>query len=325
MLLVEPTVNANWYALTLALNYRSISMTFTKAFSFTHESTNVAWPRPSSFSRRQSITGQANAGTEPGFLLFQLRKAQSHWYQELYQSGSTPLADPTNFVWTMCRDMKEWADSLPKTLPAGFKAWFDLEMQYSFVFLLAPGSERMPYMTNYNRLLIFEYALAYLDKIYEISHNRGSEAFYTYHDALRVYFISRQFMEVLKSTEEFLLSGMPLAAPPTEYGKAPPPPLPLGSATSSGDTVGRSLACLERTGLTLAKYGQRWENSNALKQLFDQEASQIVERLHVRQNLKRRVSPVQSVSPPAREMRWVDVNMESIMKGNTGNNGLRGV
>ncbi|KAH7026385.1 fungal-specific transcription factor domain-containing protein [Microdochium trichocladiopsis] len=302
---------------------RTISMSFARAFSFTHGSINVAWPRASSFARRQSITGQPHTGTEPGFLLFQLRRAQSHWYQELYQSGSVPLKDPTNFVWTMCRDMKEWGETLPSSLPTGFRAWFDLELHYSFVFLLAP-SERTPYMTDYSRLLIFEYSMAYLDKIYDVSHNSASGAFYTYHDALRVFFIASQFIAVLRDAEDLLLSGNPLPSPPSEYGKPPPPSLPPGAATTSGESIQRSLRCLQRTGLTLAKYGQRWENSVALKQSFDIISAEVVERLGVRQSLKQQASPPQSVSPPAREMRWVGVDMESIMKGSTGGNGARG-
>lgn len=298
-------------------------MSFARAFSFTHGSINVAWPRASSFARRQSITGQTQQGSEPGLLLFQLRQAQSHWYQELYQSGSTPLKDPTTFVWTMCRDMKEWGDSLPSSLPVGFRAWFDLELHYSFVFLLAP-SERTPYMTDHNRLLIFEYSLAYLDRIYDVSHNGTSSAFYTYHDALRVFFIASQFIAVLRDAEELLLSGMPVATPPSEYGKPPPPSLPAGAATVAGESIGRSLRCLQRTGLTLAKYGQRWENSVALKQSFDMISAEVMDRLGARQSLKQHSSPPQSVSPPAREMRWVGVDMESIMKGSTGGNGVRG-
>ncbi|KXJ92095.1 fungal-specific transcription factor domain-domain-containing protein [Microdochium bolleyi] len=302
---------------------RAISMSFARAFSFTHGSINVAWPRASSFARRQSITGQSHPGSEPGFLLFQLRRAQSHWYQELYQSGSVPLKDPTTFVWTMCRDMKEWGDSLPASLPAGFRAWFDLELHYSFVFLLAP-SERTPYITDHNRLLIFEYSLAYLEKIYDVSHSSTAGAFYTYHDALRVFFIASQFIAVLRDAEELLLSGMSIATPPSEYGRPPPPSLPPGAATLSGESIGRSLRCLQRTGTTLAKYGQRWENSVALKQSFDIISAEVVERLGVRQSLKQQASPPQSVSPPAREMRWVGVDMESIMKGNAGGNGVRG-
>ena len=107
-------------------------MVHARAFSFTDDATNVGWPRPSSFSRRASITGQMLSGSEPAFLLFQLRRAQSHWYQRLFQSEPTPLQDSSSFIWQMCQEMKEWAEALPSTLPAGMRALFDLEVRYSF-------------------------------------------------------------------------------------------------------------------------------------------------------------------------------------------------
>ncbi|KAI1107724.1 fungal-specific transcription factor domain-containing protein [Jackrogersella minutella] len=158
---------------------RSISMVHAHAFSFTDASTNVAWPRPSSFSRRASITGKILSGSEPAFLLFQLRRGQSHWYQALFQAEPTPLPDSSSFIWQMCQDMREWGEALPNSLPVGNER------------AVRPRAA---------------HAIAYLDRIFEIAHSPMKTAFYTHHDALRAFFMASQFVAVLRDAEDLLLS-----------------------------------------------------------------------------------------------------------------------
>lgn len=295
-------------------------MVHARAFSFTDDTTNVGWPRPSSFSRRASITGQMLSGSEPAFLLFQLRRAQSHWYQALFQSDSTPLPNSSSFIWQMCQDMREWAEALPGSLPVGMRSLFDLEVRYSFVYCIAP-SARAPYLTDYGRLLIFEHTIAYLDHIHEVSHGGVNTAFYSYHDALRVFFMASQFIAVLRDAEDILLLGVHIPAPPVEYGKPMPLPLPNRRGGPLADNLERSIGCLERTTLTLAKYGERWEDSIALQRSYEIISREILDRLRLRRQLKQqqRAPPSQGVSASVpREMRWVGVDVGSMMRGNLG-------
>lgn len=297
---------------------RSISMVYTRAFSFTDAATNVAWPRPQSFSRRASITGQMFSGSEPAFLLFQLRRAQSHWYQALFQAGSSPMADATTFRWQMCQDMAEWADALPTSLPAGMRELFDLELRYSYVYCLAP-SARAPHINDYGRLLIFEHAMAYLHGIYETSQSGGHRGFYSHHDALRVFFMANQFLAVLRGAEDLLLAGVTVVPPPMEPGRPQAPPLPPRPGGPAADNLKRIMSCLEKTIQTLARYGQRWEDSAHLKMTFEGLAADIMDRLRRRQQIRQQTSPPQNISPPmTREMRWVGVNVEDMMRANMG-------
>ncbi|KAI1770289.1 fungal-specific transcription factor domain-containing protein [Hypoxylon cercidicola] len=303
---------------------RSISMVHARAFSFTDAATNVAWPRPQSFSRRASITGQILSGSEPAFLLFQLRRAQSHWYQALFQAEPTPLPDSSSFIWQMCQDMREWAEALPTSLPVGMRELFDLELRYSYVYCIAP-SARAPHMTDYGRLLIFEHAIAYLDRVFEISHGGGggnakTTAFYSYHDALRVFFMASQFVAVLRDASDLLLAGVTPPIPMVELGRAPPPPLPPRPGGPAADNLERSLGCLERTTRTLAKYGERWDTCVALKQSFEMISQELVDRLRVRKQIKQRSPPPQQnvSSQMPREMKWVGVDVEALMRGSSG-------
>ncbi|KAI1484451.1 fungal-specific transcription factor domain-containing protein [Biscogniauxia mediterranea] len=297
---------------------RSISMVHARAFSFSDAATNVAWPRPSSFSRKASISGQFLPNCEPAFLLFQLRRAQSHWYQALFQADPAPLVDSSSFIWEVYQDMRDWADALPRTLPLGMRDLFELELCYSFVYCISP-SARAPQLTDYGRMLIFEHSIAYLDRIYEIAHSGMNTAFYTYHDALRVFFMANQFIAVLRDAGDLLLSGVTLPPPPVEPGKTPPPPLPTRPGGPMADNVERSLNCLERTSRTLARYGEKWDDSVSLKTTFDRISKELIDSLHMRQQIKQRTSPPQHVQPPMpRAVRWVDVDVEALMRGNVG-------
>ncbi|GAP83005.2 putative positive regulator of purine utilization [Rosellinia necatrix] len=371
---------------------RSISMVLTRAFSFTDAAANVAFPRPSSFGRRTaSIAGQpppppgapgGGAGCEPAaLLLFQLRRAQSHWYQHLSQSGGNGGLPDENgnshdaaFAWRVCHQMQEWAERLPRAgLPPGVRGLFDLELRYSLVYCVSPSAKSPP-LTDYDRLFIFEHAAAYLDHVYEITHHQNSHphshhhgaadgrgggggiggggggmagGFYSFHDALRVFFMASQFVAVLRDAEDFLLSGVVPALPYSRDGgggtavmpprlpprRAPPP----GGAGGGGvDNLERSIACLERTASTLAKYGERWDDSVTLRRSFDHISRHVVERLRLRRSTRHHnhlikqeppsppplIMHQQQTSQPQMagvgDMRWVEMNVEAMMRGGGG-------
>ncbi|KAG6001826.1 hypothetical protein E4U21_003788 [Claviceps maximensis] len=267
---------------TYALD-RAVSMAHARPFSFTDDSTNVAFPHGIKLVEKQAaskaISGPQSA--DPALLLFQLRRAQSYWYQVLYQSDTTPLADPSSFLWQMCLDMREWQESLPVTLPVDTRQMFDQELRYSYVYCLAP-SNKAPHITDYTRLLIFEYSLEYLNTMYDIAYNGLPGALYTYHDALKVYFMGNQFLAVLRDAQDLILSGAPVAPPPCAPGSAPPAPIPrrhLKPGIPIETNLDRSLWCLERTPKTLELYGMRWEDALMLKQSFEQLSGEIVDRL----------------------------------------------
>jgi hypothetical protein len=129
-------------------------------------------------------------------------------------------------------------------------------------------------------MLIFEHAIAYLDRIYEVAHAVMNTAFYTYHDALRVYFMGSQFVAVLRDDGDALISGANVPIPLPLPGKPSPPPLPQRfDGTSGDDNLDRSLRSLERVSLTLKKYGERWEDALALKQSFEMISGEVLASL----------------------------------------------
>lgn len=313
---------------------RAISMVHARTFSFTDDATNVAFPATSMKDSSQVAIATPQS-FDSALLLFQLRRAQSFWYQELYQSHSgTPLQDPIGYVWQMCLEMREWGESLPATLSPAIRQMFEQELRYSYVYCISP-SGRVPQISDYHRTIIFEYSIAYLDTMHAIVQNGWTSGFYTYHDALKVYFMATQLLAVLWAAENMLLTGAQVPVPMQRPGGPPPPPVPryaLNHGMTRPDNLRRSLYCLERVGHTLGKFGERWEESAMLKLSFEGISTKTIKRLAMQrdaqeaaldqpsnhfhtngqmpmaaQNLQQQ--PQQSQQQQAREMRWVGVNV----------------
>ncbi|KAM3071399.1 hypothetical protein ACMFMF_007871 [Clarireedia jacksonii] len=297
---------------------RSISMVHARAFGFTDDSSSVAYPSMpvtilNNKARKDSISGPQSM--ETAHLLWQLRRAQSSWYQELFQSSREPLPQGSNYIWRMCQEMREWSDSFPNSLPIVFKEFFDLELLYSYVYCLAPSC-RVHIVSDYAKGLIFEYAIAYMQKIFPISQDPINTAFYTYHDALRVYFVGSQLMAVLSDNQDQLLSGMVLSYPPAGIGSPPPMPLSIINGT---DNTNRSLNCIHHIKETLRTFGHRWEDSKALLSSFEAQAEPIIASLFMRKQRIKEGSPARHSPPYLQQARydqriyqikdeWADVN-----------------
>ncbi|KAG4415888.1 hypothetical protein IFR04_010963 [Cadophora malorum] len=272
---------------------RSISMVHARSFSFTDDSTSVMLPlvtSPMPASGQSSTNGPHSL--ETAFMLFQLRQLQSSWYQELFQSSRDPLQNSSTYIWQMCQEMREWSESFPDSLPLAFKEFFDLELLYSYVYCLAPSC-RVQTVINYGKTLIFEYSIAYMQKIFPISRDPINTAFYTYHDALRVYFVGGQFVSVLLENQDQLLNGgLPYA--PILAGAPPPPPLPNNAGI---DSIDRSINCVTHIKETLRTFGHRWEDSKALLSSFELQAEPLIAALHRRKHHIEEISR-SSHSPP---------------------------
>ncbi|PHH51106.1 hypothetical protein CFIMG_006199RA [Ceratocystis fimbriata CBS 114723] len=277
---------------------RAISMVHARAFSFTDDAINVVIPK-ATIAKPAEQAPATNNGAPPSSApsppplilpaqhLFQLRRTQSLWYQTLFQSDDQDISDTPSFIWKMCADMKDWNSSLPSTQPAFVGEYFDLELRYSYVYCIAP-SARAPQITDYSRVLIFEHTTAYLETIHRIAKAAMSAAFYTYHDALKVYFMASQFLAVLRDAEDMLLMGAPVQIPVVNPGCPPPLPLPSRVYLRGRDeeNLDRSLRVLQLVVETLELFGRRWTDALSLKNNFQMISNEVVERLHVKQQVR---------------------------------------
>ena len=270
---------------------RSISMVHARSFSFTDDSISVAYPSPLSPLAQETSGSTLTRPHSLGIalLLFQLRRGQSSWYQQLFQSTREPLQQASTYIWQMCQDMHEWSESFPDTLPPVFKDFFELELLYSYVYCIAPSC-RVQSVPDYGKTLIFEYSMSYMQKILPISKDPINNAFYTYHDALRVYFIGSQFLAVLAENLDQLLNGI-IPYVPFVPGAPPPPPLPPSTGI---DNVDRSMNCIAQIKDTLRTFGRRWYDAQALLSSFEAQAGSLLATLHQRKH----GIPINNHSPP---------------------------
>ncbi|KAK4161526.1 fungal-specific transcription factor domain-containing protein [Cladorrhinum sp. PSN259] len=262
---------------------RAISMVHARAFSFYDDAVSVGLPNrppPGGGSIGQQRPPDASLP------LFRLRQLQSDWYQRLFQCDpDDPLHDPTSYIWQKCFAMREWSEILPAGLPASLREMFDLEVRYSYVYCIAP-STGAPHLTAYQRLLIFEHVIGYIDRIFEVANASTNAAFYTYHDVLKVYFMGSQFVAVLRDAADALLNGAPIQLPLSAPGKAPPPPIPQRFGVAAVDNLEKSLLCLERTVATLQRFGEKWQNALTLLENFEMISGQVVQDLRQRKDMR---------------------------------------
>src|SRR5579862_5280138 len=115
---------------------RSISMVHARAFSFTDESTNVALPSLPTKSTMYDSPEDNQIWQQPldsALHIFRLRQLQSSWYQDLFQSGRKPLANPDQYIFGACENMRKWAEAIPENVPGLVKEQFELEALYSYI------------------------------------------------------------------------------------------------------------------------------------------------------------------------------------------------
>ncbi|KAI9782930.1 MAG: hypothetical protein M1839_004405 [Geoglossum umbratile] len=277
---------------------RSISMVHARAFSFTDESTNVALPSlPTKLAAHDPPENNQiwQQPLDSALHIFRLRQLQSSWYQDLFQSGDKPLANQDRYIFGACEKMREWAETIPGTVPTQVREQFELEALYSYVYVLGP-TRKMHTISDPARVLTFEYCIAYAQKLLPIARSVGNTAFYTYHDALRVYWLGRLFIATLRESEDLLLNGVP---PVMTYVPGPDgPPIPPLQNLGRRENASRAISCIGQMISILETYGSRWEQAAPLRDGFKDESASILANLRQRADAISG-SPIQNGAVPA--------------------------
>jgi hypothetical protein len=254
-----------------------------RPFSFADWTTNVLLPASTGIGRIPSISGNITGpqSSNPFMHLFHLRQLQSSWYQTLYQSGEMPIQDAQSFLWKSCHNLREWAESLPHTLPAEVRRAFNLELEWSYVYVLMPCA-RAPHINEYRQALIFEHALGFIEGMHSMAFEVAKATpLTTSYDVTKTYFIGSQLVAVLRDAFDLLVSGGPVSMPVVDGGSVPPPPMPhrFFHASQFEDNLTRSLKGMRLVRETLTKFGERWDDSLQLLRVFQQVGGELQARL----------------------------------------------
>jgi hypothetical protein len=289
---------------------RSTSLVQTRAFSFSDEATHVAFPFSNSatsprYSSPQAVVFQQNF--DSALDLFRIREIQSEWYMDLFQSGREPWQDPYPYIWKQYARMSEWFQDMPQsTLPA-IKAGSELELLYSYVYILSP-SPRIPHIDEYAQRLIFEHCISYSINLLALLNKPSTTTRppVTFYDAMRAYMTGRQFVDVLSRNLDVILNSSPPSppptipspmasddplAPPTQIGPPPfPTPLmPEGQITPLDPTT-RAINALNDFTQILSNFGLRFGFTH-WRDRFQRESAALSAQLYQRKSTSPHTSP----------------------------------
>ena len=317
----------------VADDIRSTSLVQTRAFSFSDESAHVHLPFHSSPTSPKHSSPQSHVflqAFDSALDLFRIRQIQSEWYMDLFQSGREPWQDPYPYIWKMYNRMTDWFISMNQsTLPA-LRSFFELELLYSYVYILSPSS-RVPHIQEYAQRLIFEHCIAYsinlLAQLNKTSHTTKPPV--TFYDAMRAYMTGRQFVDVLSRNMDAILNPIPPVPPApaapqnvSEDPLAPPAPvsvppfpaplLPDGQSVPQ-DPVNRAIDTINGFTDILSRFGLRFGFTH-WRERFQRESQALLTQLYNRAATTPHASPPSmSMQPQYFNQPWTSVQGSSPM------------
>lgn len=191
--------------------------------------------------------------------------------------------------------MTSWSAKLSQKTSQATRNYFELELLYSYVYILSP-SPRCPRISEYAQRLIFEHCAAYATRMLAILSEDSTEKMpITFYDAMRAYMTGRQFVDVLSRNQEVLLDGLrPIASRATSTSTADesldpmsngsdtlPPPFPESRPGSSDNQIGKAINTIHNFTAILAGLGVRFGYIN-WRDRFQQDSAALLAQLHVR-------------------------------------------
>jgi hypothetical protein len=246
--------------------------------------------------------------------LFRIREIQSEWYMDLFHSGREPWQDPYPYIWKQYARMSEWFQDMPQsTLPA-IRSFFELELLYSYVYILSP-SPRIPHIPEYAQRLIFEHCIAYSTNLIALldKPSNTTKPPVTFYDAMRAYMTGRQFVDVLSRNIDMILDPRPptppaptSSQPESEDPLAPPaqispppfpaPLLPEGHVVPSDPTT-RAINAINDFTSVLSNFGLRFGFTH-WRDRFQRESAALNAQLYQRKSTSPHTSPPTHQIPP---------------------------
>lgn len=219
--------------------------------------------------------------------------------------------------------MTEWFQSMSQsTLPA-LRCFFELELLYSYVYVLSP-SPRVPHIQEYAQRLIFEHCIAYatnlLAQLNKTSYTTKPPV--TFYDAMRAYMTGRQFVDVLSRNMDAILHPVPPAPPvpaahtnvsedplaPPAPVSAPPFPAPLlpDGHTAPLDPVTRAINTINDFTDILSRFGLRFGFTH-WRERFQRESQVLLTQLYNRAAASPHASPLQDIPVQYFNQSWISM------------------
>lgn len=244
---------------------RAISMAYSRAFSFTDDSSSVALPTNQSpfLLSPRSIPKQEPCflhNIEPSIQLVRLRQLQSSAYQKLFKSSRQRIQDPWQIISDSLNDMRRWMDLIPDMINKPIKRLLKCELLYGSILILSPPG-LVGTLNPYGNALLFCYACEYAKIMLSISGEQEKSAFCTSYDLLRVSLVARQFIAIFRDGLALFLDDITPVPPSSSSGCLPPPPIPI---LKSHQVLNDAVGCLDRLDKILEHLAVRYDSRDRL-------------------------------------------------------------
>lgn len=180
-------------------------MVLQRPFTFSDDSVMVELPKVvnSDVAKQMAVRGTLTPMVA-AVKLFELRKLQSEWYQHLHLSGNVPMENPKLYCQKRTEMLKEWLDTMPESINQSTKDWLYLEWSYLNVYAAAP-CPKIPRPSDEAMIQVFNNCVNYALRFRSILQDSNARFVYTYHDALRTYFIGNNFLHAVWHSEDAII------------------------------------------------------------------------------------------------------------------------
>jgi hypothetical protein len=235
-------------------------MVLQRPFTFSDDSVLVSLPKVEDTTIATSISARGTLTPMSAAVhLFKLRKLQSDWYQQLHLSGDDLLPSPHIYIQTHTSHLEQWRASIPQTMTSSTRDWLLLEWHYLHIYVAAP-SPKIPRLSEASTVQIYNHCVSYSIVFRDILCDSQKTLFvYTYHDALRTYFVGSSLLHALYTSEHTLL-------PPS---------------TGENDLT-RTAEAINAVIFILTSMIVRWPDSAALRDKYRSEAAFVLGRIQQR-------------------------------------------
>lgn len=207
--------------------------------------------------------------------------------------------------------MTQWFQDMPSTILPSTRSFFELELLYSYVYILSP-SPRIPHIQEYAQRLIFEHCIAYATNLLALLSTPANTTKppVTFYDAMRAYMTGRQFVDVLSRNLDVILDPVPPVPPapsappstsedplaPPVQASAPPFPSPIipDGQSVPKDSTTRAIDAINDFTNILSRFGLRFGYTH-WRDRFQRESGALSAQLYQRASHSTHSPPVQPI------------------------------
>ncbi|KAG8626200.1 hypothetical protein KVT40_006601 [Elsinoe batatas] len=240
---------------------RSSAIVQTRVFSFSDDSANVMNPFSKSQTPQTTSTSQRWLKTfDHAMDLVALRQIQSRWYYDIFQSGREQWGEPYPYIWQTYHSMTLWFNSISPNTTEPIRAFFELELLYSYIYILG-SSPRVHKPAPYSQTLLFEHCISYANLLTQLLNNPKHLAPVSFDDNMRAYMTGMQLLDVLVKHRDQLISGVSPEPPHLPPGSAPAPTLP-NLQTEPNVNLLRTINAINQISEALKIFGLWWGFNN---------------------------------------------------------------